>query len=71
MVQPIARRLAKRTAQLEQAIAHFEPERRYTEPEVNEVLSQLFDDHVFVRRLLVDWGFFDRTADGSNYWRLK
>lgn len=67
----IARRLAKRMAQLEQAVEGFGFEKKYTENHVNEILQVLFDDHVFARRLLIEWGFLDRTADGKFYWRLK
>ena len=65
---PIARRLAKRMAQLEGAVRRFEPGVEYSEADVNNVLIQLFEDHVFARRLLIEWGFLDRVADGSKYW---
>lgn len=65
---PIARRLAKRMAQLEGAVLRFEPGVEYSETEVNIILMQLFEDHVFARRLLIEWGFLDRVADGSKYW---
>ncbi len=55
-------------AQLERAVRHFESEREYSETEVNIILMQLFEDHVFARRLLIEWGFLDRIADGSRYW---
>ena len=64
----IARRLAKRMAQLEGAVRRFEPGVEYSETEVNIILMQLFEDHVFARRLLIEWGFFERLADGSKYW---
>lgn len=67
----IARRRHKRTLQLLEAAQLFEFEERFSEPEVNERLSQMFDDHVFARRLMIEWGFLDRTKDGSAYWRLK
>ena len=65
---PIARRLAKRMAQLEGSVRLFEPGVEYSETEVNIILMQLFEDHVFARRLLIEWGFLDRVADGSKYW---
>ncbi len=49
--------------------------RVYSEPEINELL-QLWNekvapaiqtDHVTLRRLLVDWGHLERTADGGSY----
>ena len=49
--------------------------RRYTEREVNEairtwkrdVAPAIETDHVTVRRLLVDHGHLERTADGASY----
>ena len=45
----------------------FVPGVRYTEPEVNHELMQVYDDYVSLRRGLVDFGLLDR-ADGE-YWR--
>jgi len=49
--------------------------RTYTEPEINELLQTwnrevapaIRTDHVTVRRLLVDYGHLERTADGRAY----
>lgn len=71
MSEKIARRLAKRMAQLEGAVEAFEFEAKFTESEVNDKLRDFFEDHVFARRLLIEWGFLDRTPDGTSYWRLK
>ncbi|RNB86020.1 DUF2087 domain-containing protein [Brevibacillus panacihumi] len=53
---------------LEEVAKRFEPDRLYTEPEVNEILQAVYEDYVTVRRYLVDFGLLDREADGSNYW---
>jgi len=71
MPQPIARRRDKRIAQLVLAAELFDFEAKYDEPKINETLMRVFDDHVFARRLLIEWGFLDRTPDGSSYWRIK
>jgi len=71
MPQPIARRRDKRIAQLVSAAELFDFETKYDEPKINETLMRVFDDHVFARRLLIEWGFLDRTTDGSSYWRIK
>jgi hypothetical protein len=71
MPQPIARRRDKRIAQLVLAAELFDFETKYDEPKINETLMRVFDDHVFARRLLIEWGFLDRTTDGSSYWRIK
>ncbi len=68
MPQKIARRLSKRMAQLEMAATKFDLGRKYTEPEVNDILCDLFDDHVFARRLMIEWAFLERVSDGSSYW---
>ncbi len=41
---------------------------RYSERELNAILSPLTEDHVLVRRCLVDYGFVSRVPDGSAYW---
>lgn len=46
----------------------FEPNRRYTEPEVNQVLKAAWHDYVTLRRYLIEYGFMDRERDGSAYW---
>ena len=71
MPEKIARRLARRTAQLEKATECFEFDVKYTEAETNDILRVCFEDHVFARRLLIEWGFLDRKLDGTSYWRLK
>jgi hypothetical protein len=44
----------------------------YREREVNELLCQwhTFGDWALLRRLLFDWGYMDREADGTRY-RLR
>lgn len=46
----------------------FEPGRRYPEIAVNEILKGLYDDHVTLRRYLVDEELLSRTPGGT-YWR--
>lgn len=46
----------------------FKSNQRYTEKEVNEILKQVFQDYVMLRRYLVDYGFMERTEDGLTYW---
>lgn len=49
----------------------FEPERPYSELEVNEVIRSriAFSDYVTMRRELVDFGFLTRSADCREYRR--
>jgi len=66
---------SKQKAQ-KQAIAYlaarFDRDREYAEREVNELLRgwHTFDDWALLRRMLYDWRFLDREADGSRY-RLR
>lgn len=46
----------------------FEPGRRYTEREVNEILSQYHEDTAILRRGLVDGKLMSREPDGALYW---
>lgn len=58
---------------LEYLAAKFEPDRIYSEREVNEICSQwhTFGDYFLMRRELVDYGLLCRERDGSHYWRAQ
>jgi hypothetical protein len=58
----------RKIAILRQLIRRFDPGRKYTEPEVNGILQNAFDDYVTLRRYLIEYGFLDRYPDGSLYW---
>jgi hypothetical protein len=59
---------AVRLLLLDQVAQAFEPGRRYLEPAVNAILKDFYDDHVTLRRYLVDAELLSRTPDGT-YWR--
>jgi biotin operon repressor len=47
----------------------FQPERLYSEPEVNEVIKAVYAvDYVSLRRDLVDLGYLRRERGGGKYW---
>jgi len=46
----------------------FEPERRYSEKEVNAILAQYHPDTASLRRAMVDYGLMQRTSTGRTYW---
>lgn len=46
----------------------FEPDRRYSEKEVNELILERYCDYAEIRRYLIEYGFLDREPDGSAYW---
>lgn len=53
---------------LREIIGRFAQGRRYTEKEVNAILKDIYDDYVTIRRYLIEYGFMQREADGSQYW---
>ncbi|MFA0888881.1 MAG: DUF2087 domain-containing protein [Synergistales bacterium] len=57
-----------RVALLRKIVERLTPGVRYSEREMNAILSPLTEDHVIVRRCLVDYGFVNRLPDGSAYW---
>jgi hypothetical protein len=57
----------KRRVVLDHVAQRFEPGRRYSHAEVDEILKQVHDDHAALRRYLVDDGFLTRDQDA--YWR--
>ncbi|GLW58484.1 hypothetical protein Kpho01_64950 [Kitasatospora phosalacinea] len=64
----IPRKPARRTALLEHlARTLFDPERSYTEQEVNEALLTVHPDTSMLRRYLVEALLLTRTRDGSSY----
>ncbi|MEW6698123.1 MAG: DUF2087 domain-containing protein [Bacillota bacterium] len=58
----------KRVTILRHILKRFEPNKTYTEKEVNEILKQFYSDYVLLRRNLIEYGFMDRVQDGSSYW---
>lgn len=62
---------AKRLVVLQRLALEFDPGRRYTEFEVNEVLGRFHLDWSSLRRGLVDEGLLDRepASGGNRYWR--
>lgn len=46
----------------------FDKNQQYTEKEINQVLHDIYEDHNIIRRHLIEYGFMDRKADGSQYW---
>ena len=48
----------------------FEPEKIYSEREVNEIINRWhsFGDYALVRREMYDHFLLERTPDGKKYW---
>ncbi|KMY55365.1 transcriptional regulator [Bacillus sp. FJAT-27231] len=56
---------------LREIAKQFQPGNYYSEKEVNERLQAIYGDYVLLRRYLIEYGFLDRRADGSEYWLKK
>ncbi len=54
---------------LKEIARNFKKNRVYTENEVNAILAPIHEDHIALRRYLVNYGFVKRTKDGSEYKR--
>ena len=63
--------LAKFPPILRAIVERFDPKAVYTETDMNLVLKEIYEDFVVLRRYLIEYGFFDRKADGSAYWVKK
>lgn len=56
---------------LREITKRFESDAIYTEKEINQLLNEIYDDYVMLRRYLIEYGFLDRKSDGSQYWLKK
>jgi hypothetical protein len=72
-VTQLPRRQTAKRALLEYLIGKFEPDRVYSEREVNAICDEwhTFGDYFLLRRELVDCGLMCRKPDGSRYWRTN
>jgi DNA-binding transcriptional ArsR family regulator len=53
-------------------ISHkFEPDLRYSEYEVNQILKEFHADTASLRRELIGKGILERSTDGREYWLVK
>lgn len=68
-VATIPRKDIYRQALLRYATGRFEENRIYTEQEVTFILLGIVDDHAWLRRMLVDLGYLERSDDGRAYRR--
>lgn len=58
----------KKIVILRKLAEQFQPGRKYTEKEVNEILGAVYDDYAMLRRYLIEYGYMERTKDCSSYW---
>ncbi len=61
----------KKIILLQEIVKNFKRGVSYSEPEVNRLLKRIYaEDHVSLRRALIEYGFMDRSPDGRVY-RVK
>lgn len=61
----------KLLAVLRHIVQAFEPGRRYSEKEVNEILARYHEDTASLRRELVGYRLMEREGGGGDYWRTE
>ena len=61
----------KLEAVLRYVVKAFEPGKRYTEKQVNMILSRFHADTASLRRELVGGGLMEREGGGEAYWRIE
>lgn len=52
-------------------LVDYIPDEVYSEKEISELLKEIYPDFVTIRRALIDYKLFERTKDGSKYWKNK
>ena len=58
----------KKIVVLQQIIQRFDAKTKYTEKQVNDTLSSIYEDYATIRRYLIEYGFMERTKDCTQYW---
>lgn len=53
---------------LRHLLKHFKKNEIYSEKEINETIKPFYDDFVTIRRYFIEYGFMERSKDGSQYW---
>lgn len=55
---------------LRYVLKDFVPGERYSEKQVNEILSRYNNDYAFLRRSLIEYHMLAREGGGGAYWRI-
>lgn len=58
----------KKIIVLQEITKNFAKGKTYSEKEINQMLKRIYEDYATLRRALVEYGFIERTNDGSSYW---
>jgi hypothetical protein len=68
ILRTIPAKQKKKVILLQHMSGQFSIGKDYTEKQVNEIIMRFFDDFATVRRMLIDFGFMERSKDCSVYW---
>jgi hypothetical protein len=55
---------------LRHVLQSFEPRRKYSEKEVNEIMARFNDDTASLRRGMIEYRYMAREGGGGAYWRV-
>jgi hypothetical protein len=61
----------KRDVILRYILEEFEPDRRYPENEVNDIISSFHEDYATIRREFIMRRMMEREGGGGDYWRIE
>jgi DNA-binding CsgD family transcriptional regulator len=67
-LKEIPAKAKKKIVVLQHIMENFKKDKQYKEIEVNRILKRINEDHVSLRRALIEYGFMDRKSDCSYYW---
>jgi len=67
-IETIPSKEKKKLIILQHILKRFDKEKHYHEKEVNKILKTVHEDFVSLRRHLIEYGFMERSDDGSEYW---
>ncbi|MBN1646932.1 MAG: metalloregulator ArsR/SmtB family transcription factor [Spirochaetales bacterium] len=68
-LERMPRQIKKRNVVLEFFAGKFKEGYKYSEKDINRIISGYYDDYCRIRRELVDNGYLERTNNGSEYTR--
>lgn len=58
----------KKIIVLKEIAKNFSSGKTYSEKDINRILKRIYEDYATLRRALIEYGFIERTNDGSSYW---
>lgn len=62
---------SKKIVVLKHLLTLFEAGKQYSESEINALLIPVYEDHVQIRRALIDYKLLERSQDCRLYWKKQ